>query len=191
MKKLVQLSATAAFVGLALATCYQGPGVETISGSADTLGREQGKGGGIVPVPPDRVLQFRARLSGAQEVPPVDTDARGRARVVFQQPRSDIQTVSYGGYMLRAVDIVGVRAAHIHCGAVGVNGPVGITLRVRITGTTTDSMIAVGRITTPDAKNGCGWSRRPLALERSNLGWLFGTLLCFSSVCCAIGHFGC
>jgi CHRD domain len=52
-----------------------------------------------------------------------------------------------------------VVAAHIHCGAVGVNGPVGVTLFTgapaggRVNGT-----LAEGTITAPDAGNGCGWT---------------------------------
>ena len=52
-------------------------------------------------------------------------------------------------------------ASHIHCGAVGVNGPVGVTLfftpppnlgRV-------DGILAQGTITAPDpVANGCGWA---------------------------------
>ncbi len=64
------------------------------------------------------VLNFRAHLSGNQEVPPAETDATGQA--TFQLSR-DGQTLSY---KLIVANIENVRMAHIHFGAVGVNGPV-------------------------------------------------------------------
>ena len=56
-------------------------------------------------------------------------------------------------------NIDNVFAAHIHCGVVGVNGPVGVTLFMgapaggRVNGT-----LAEGTITAPDPGNGCGWA---------------------------------
>jgi CHRD domain len=62
--------------------------------------------------------QWRAKLSGEFEVPIRDTDARGQA--VFH--------VSSGGtqvrYVLTASRISNVFQGHIHCGPVGVNGPI-------------------------------------------------------------------
>ena len=49
--------------------------------------------------------------------------------------------------------------AHIHCGGVGVNGPIGVTLFMgapaagRVNGT-----LAEGTITAPDPGNACGWT---------------------------------
>ena len=61
-----------------------------------------------------------ATLTGAQEVPPVDTKATGTAKFQLKADRSLSGSV-------KTKDIDGV-AAHIHEGAPGVNGPVAIPL---------------------------------------------------------------
>src|SRR5689334_10228318 len=65
---------------------------------------------------------FAARLSGAEEVPPRATDATGSA---FFQLSDDGTRISY---TVSVSNIENVVASHIHCGAKGVNGPVGVTL---------------------------------------------------------------
>ena len=65
---------------------------------------------------------FRAVLSGGDEVPPRDTGARGVAIFRLNADGSEL------GLRLVVANIENVFAAHIHCGAVGVNGPVGVTL---------------------------------------------------------------
>ena len=45
-------------------------------------------------------------------------------------------------------------AAHIHCGAVGVSGPVGVNL---LTTTMGKSGTVTGTFTAPNAGNACGW----------------------------------
>ena len=60
--------------------------------------------------------QLRARLLGANEVPPADLDGRGRAFV-----RARGNTVCFE---VRWRNLAPVVAAHIHVGARGVNGPV-------------------------------------------------------------------
>ena len=69
-----------------------------------------------VQVPAQTRHVFHANLSGANEVPPVDTDASGRVVLVLED-----DTIYY---RLMASDIVSVTQAHIHEGAPGVNGPV-------------------------------------------------------------------
>jgi hypothetical protein len=63
---------------------------------------------------------FVAALAGANEVPPTTTGASGTATVTINGAsasyRLDVQSIN---------DVVG---AHIHSGAVGVNGPVRVTL---------------------------------------------------------------
>jgi len=61
-----------------------------------------------------------ATLSGAEEVPPVETSASGTANFQLRADRS------VSGYV-RTKGIEGV-AAHIHDGGPGVNGPVAIPL---------------------------------------------------------------
>jgi hypothetical protein len=75
--------------------------------------------------------QFRARLTGAEEVPPVATNARGEAK--FKVNRSETE-ISYELKIERATDILGAAGAHIHCAPAGSNGPVVAFLSGVITG---------------------------------------------------------
>jgi len=61
---------------------------------------------------------FQARLTGDQEVPPVDTDTTGRFEILVN---SD---ATAGEYTLRVSSGVRVTQAHFHCAPAGVNGPV-------------------------------------------------------------------
>jgi hypothetical protein len=63
---------------------------------------------------------IKAELTGAQEVPPVETKATGSAKFQLRTDRSLSGSI-------KTKDINGT-AAHIHSGAPGVNGPVVITL---------------------------------------------------------------
>lgn len=95
---------------------------------------------------------FRAVLSGANEVPARDTLARGVATFKVDAEESAI------GYRLVVANIENVFAAHIHCGAPGVNALVGVTLFMGTPGGGRFSgVLAAGTITAPDAGNGCGW----------------------------------
>jgi CHRD domain len=110
---------------------------------------------GLLAVAPAAVAgdNFVATLSGGQEVPARDTQARGVATFKLSADGTAL------AFKLNVANIDNVVAAHIHCGAVGVNGPVGVTLFVgapgggRVSGT-----LAEGTITAPDAGNGCGWT---------------------------------
>ena len=63
--------------------------------------------------------KFRAKLSGAAEVPsPVDTDTRGEFRLAYDA------TGGTARYRLRLRDGVRVFMSHIHCGLEGENGPI-------------------------------------------------------------------
>jgi hypothetical protein len=101
----------------------------------------------------DASRNFVAPLSGDEEVPPRDTNAHGLAHFKVSKDGTEIS------YKVNVANIENVFAAHIHCGAVGINGPVGVTLFMgtpgggRINGT-----LAEGTITVPDAGNGCGWA---------------------------------
>jgi len=96
---------------------------------------------------------FVAPLSGDQEVPARDTPATGVAKFKLREDGTVLL------YKINVENITNVVAAHIHCGAVGVNGPIGVTLFMgtpgggAVTGT-----LAEGTITAPDAGNGCGWA---------------------------------
>jgi hypothetical protein len=65
---------------------------------------------------------FVARCTGAEEVPPRDTDARAVA--VFRLSRDELSLT----YALVVANIDNVIAAHIHVAAPGVNGPIVVPL---------------------------------------------------------------
>ena len=94
---------------------------------------------------------FRAHLTGDQEVPAVDTRAQGQAILSFDGSLSELH------YKLIVANIDDVVASHIHCAPAGANGPVGVTLFSG--GPTSDSgVLAQATVDGPDAGNGCGWS---------------------------------
>lgn len=99
--------------------------------------------------PPAR--NARAHLSGAEEVPPVSTQAQGQATFQFSD---DFSTLSY---RLNVANIENVVAAHIHCAPQGVNGPVAVTL---FSGgpLSPDGTLAQATVTEPNAGNACSWT---------------------------------
>jgi len=97
---------------------------------------------------------FEAHLSGAEEIPARDTLAQGQANFTLSKDGDVL------GYKLIVANIENVFAAHIHCGAPGVNGPVGVTLFMGSPASgRVDGVLASGTITAPDSGNGCGWAR--------------------------------
>jgi hypothetical protein len=96
---------------------------------------------------------FAVPLSGGEEVPARDTNARGVA--IFHLSKDGTELT----YKLNVANIENVFAAHIHCGAVGENRPVGVTLfSGSPAGGRTQGTLAEGTITTPDPGNSCGWA---------------------------------
>jgi hypothetical protein len=93
---------------------------------------------------------FVTHLSGTNEVPARDTLAQGN--VIFHFDGAALN------YKLIVANIENVAAAHIHCAAAGVNGPVGVTLFVGTAGSGRfDGVLARGTALAPDAGNACGW----------------------------------
>ena len=101
---------------------------------------------------PEASESFVVPLSGVNEVPARDTNARGLVNIQVSQDGTELS------YKLIVANIENVVAAHIHCGIVGVNGPVGVTLfhGAPIVGRF-DGVLAEETITAPDPGNGCGW----------------------------------
>lgn len=92
---------------------------------------------------------FVARLSGDQEVPPVDTKARGQANFLFTGEGLNFQ--------VKVANIENITAAHIHCAPEGVNGPVVAFLFGPSTGVTVNGRLAQGTITDAEIINfACG-----------------------------------
>jgi hypothetical protein len=96
---------------------------------------------------------FVATLSGGEEVPARDTQATGVAKVKVREDGAALL------FKVNVANIDNAVAAHIHCGAVGVNGPVGVTLFMGPpAGGAVNGTLAEGTITAPDAGNACGWT---------------------------------
>jgi hypothetical protein len=96
---------------------------------------------------------FVATLSGGQEVPARDTQAVGVATFKLREDGTALE------FKVNVANIDNVFAAHIHCGAVGVNGPIGVTLFMGMPGGGAfQGTLAEGTITAPDAGNACGWT---------------------------------
>jgi len=96
---------------------------------------------------------FVATLSGGEEVPARDTQAVGVATFKLREDGAALL------FKVNVANIDNVVAAHIHCGAVGVNGPVGVTLFIGTPGGgVVNGTLAEGTITAPDPGNACGWT---------------------------------
>jgi hypothetical protein len=106
---------------------------------------------------------FRTHLTGDEEVPANESLAQGQAIFKVTDPGL--------AFRLNVANIENVFAAHIHCGAVGVNGPVGVTLFMApgslgpVNGT-----LSTGTITAPDPENGCGWTDLEAVLAAMEAG---------------------
>jgi CHRD domain-containing protein len=63
---------------------------------------------------------FKARLSSDQEVatPPVESDTTGKFKIQFNKTETEAEMT------LAVSDGQRIRQAHLHCGGVGVNGPI-------------------------------------------------------------------
>lgn len=61
---------------------------------------------------------FKATLSGDQEVPPVATETTGKFKLHLNKDETE------GEITLTVKDGVRIRQAHLHCAPVGVNGPI-------------------------------------------------------------------
>lgn len=83
--------------------------------------------------------QFNAKLSGQQEVPPVQTTSSGMA---WFKPMQDKVW-----FKLNVTDMQGVTQAHIHTGKQGENGPVVVTLYKSATPQPINGKLAYGNIT--------------------------------------------
>jgi hypothetical protein len=108
---------------------------------------------------------FVAKLSGDEEVPARDTRAVGVAKFKLSDDGTALD------FKVNVANIHNVVAAHIHCGAVGANGPVGVTLfGAPAAGGRMNGTLAEGTITAPDPGNACGWADLAAVLAAINSG---------------------
>jgi len=102
---------------------------------------------------PDPQRDFVATLTGGEEVPARDTASRGLAKLQVSKDGTELH------YIVTVAKLRNVAAAHIHCGAVGANGPVGVTLFMGAPGGGLFSgVLAQATVTAPDPGNGCEWA---------------------------------
>ena len=62
--------------------------------------------------------EFEAKLSGDEEVPPVETETTGKFKIEFDDDETTAE------FKLKVRDGVRITQAHLHCAPEGVNGPV-------------------------------------------------------------------
>ncbi|MBA0124344.1 CHRD domain-containing protein [Haloechinothrix sp. YIM 98757] len=98
--------------------------------------------------PPDQ-RNFAAHATGEEEVPPVDTDARGQLKLQLSKDGTKLR------YRLNVANIEDVTMAHLHQAPAGANGPVVVWLYPDspppepIPGRT-DGVLATGTVTEDD-----------------------------------------
>ena len=113
---------------------------------------------------PAAAQTFVAHLTGADEVPAVETAAVGQATVILT-PQDVLHALSVG-------NIAGVFAAHLHCAPEGVNGPVGITLFGGGKPVSSGNL-AKGPLPDPDVGNSCGWVTIDDAIDDMEAGYVY------------------
>jgi hypothetical protein len=88
---------------------------------------------------------FGAPLSGDEQVPTVDTNARGNSILHLSKNGDELD------FKLIVANIENVTQAHIHCGAEGVNGPIVVFLfPFTPAGVTANGVLSSGTITNAD-----------------------------------------
>lgn len=105
----------------------------------------------------DFSVEFHPALSGAQEVPPVESQGSGVLHLEFDRG------FTRGDYQLIVSGLTGVTAAHLHCAAAGENGPIVVPLfeSQEEEGTSEDGTLSEGtftgaEVTPPDDTQVCG-----------------------------------
>ena len=108
--------------------------------------------GAAVLVQADSPRNFRAHMSGSENVPVANTQAQGEA--IFQLSKDGTSM----HYKLIVANLADATKSHIHCGVVGQNGSVGVTLFSSATPVTVNGILVEGVFTGPDPGNGCHWN---------------------------------
>jgi hypothetical protein len=108
----------------------------------------------LAPLPPAAAGDnFVAVLSGANEIPPRDTQARGVATFKLRDDGASLL------FKINVANLENAFAAHIHCGTEVDSGAIGVTLFEGTPGGGLfNGTLAEGTITAPDAGNLCGWT---------------------------------
>ena len=108
---------------------------------------------------------YSVHLSGDEEVPVRVTGAQGQAIFHLSEVGTQLE------YKLIVANIENVFAAHIHCNAAGINGPVGVTLFAGTPGGGRVSGVLAERlVVAPDPGNACGWTNLDAVVNALNSG---------------------
>ncbi|MFC4873334.1 CHRD domain-containing protein [Negadavirga shengliensis] len=97
--------------------------------------------GQISMVHPSDNGNYNTRLTGDQEVPAVDTKARGVGNFKFNSDNSSLS------FQVNVAQLENVRFAHIHIAKVGVSGPIVVDLRLDRVDGPVNGVYAKGEIT--------------------------------------------
>jgi len=111
--------------------------------------------GGMAANSGDDDREFKAVLKGANEVPPVTTNATGKAEFEVNRDQTKIK---FELTIRNATDIFsGANGAHIHCAAEGVNGPIVAHLEGPIPGGFDGKVVIQATLTAANITNtACG-----------------------------------
>lgn len=106
---------------------------------------------------------FKAHLSGGEEVPSVDTNSTGQANFKLSKDGTELS------YKLIVANIENVTMAHIHCAPAGANGSVVVWLYGPGPTTSNSGVLAEGTITDGDVISSalCGDSLEDLVAAMS------------------------
>jgi hypothetical protein len=99
---------------------------------------------GVSPVRAEGAKGFKAVLSGAEVVPPAQTKAKGEATFELRKYGKELY------YTIKASDIEGITAAHIHKGKKGENGPPLALLKVTKNAAKMNEVVAKGEVDKKD-----------------------------------------
>ncbi|MGH8873030.1 MAG: CHRD domain-containing protein [Acidimicrobiia bacterium] len=95
-----------------------------------------------------RPLELETEMDPSQENPPTASEGEGEADIKVRRDQARFK-LEWGDL---TSDVI---MAHIHCGVVGMNGPIGVTLLMEPRDP--DDRIR-GSFTGPDGDNACGWA---------------------------------
>jgi hypothetical protein len=99
-------------------------------------------------------LDFKAELTGAEEVPPVGTGTTAEAKFKVNAAQTEIE---FELEIEDGVDVLGIAGAHLHCAPSGVNGPVVVFLAGAVPGGFDEDVEIKGTLTVANIVNtSCG-----------------------------------
>jgi hypothetical protein len=112
---------------------------------------------------------FATRLSGDEEVPPRDTDARGKAEIKLSDDGTELE------YKIEVSRIENVVAAHLHLGTSGMNGDIVATLfgPVEPGGGRENGRLARGAITAEDLEGPLAGQPLSALIEQIEAGMIY------------------